>query len=121
MQVLLNINGFETPVEFPDMPQLAPVVTGNWESWAVTHSNGLKLLGGEATITFNNVDEATTTVQLSVSKLLDFQVTPMDITGPHGETAHIEIVDDHTVHIYGRTKQAYTGEMKVKWSAVGVV
>lgn len=95
--------------------------SGDRSNWAVDFGNGFKQVGGIVTISFTNTTESTITKSLPFTKLLDVQVTPIDVQGFLGETAHIQILGNNQIRIYARTSQNYTGDFLVKWSASGVV
>lgn len=121
MRIVANINGFETPIEFPDGGVSPVTVDGDKQQWQVCFGNGFVQVGGVVTIPFDNATETNMTVPVPFSKLLDFQATPLDVQGPLGEAVHIEILADNKVRVYARTSQVYTGDFHVKWSASGVV
>lgn len=120
MKVIVNINGFETPIEFPDhaIPQVQ--TSGDKSSWAVDFGNGFKQTGGIITVPFKNTTEATATLTMPFATLFDFQATPLDVQGPLGEAVHIDFLNDGKVRVYARTSQNYTGNFFIKWSASGV-
>lgn len=120
MIITTNINGFETPIEFPDhaIPQVQ--TSGDKSSWAVDFGNGFKQVGGILAIPFINETETTATLTVPFGTLFDFQATPLDVKGPLGEAVHIELQGGGQVRIYARTSQNYTGSFFVKWSASGV-
>lgn len=121
MIVMTNINGFETPIEFPEGSVASVHASGDRQQWRVDFGSGFVQVGGIATVAFDNVTEAAVTVRLPFGKLLDFQATPIDVQGPLGEAVHIELLDNDSVQVYARTSQTFTGSFYVKWSASGVV
>lgn len=121
MQITVDINGFETPIEFPDQAIPRVQASGDKSSWTVDFGNGFKQVGGIIAVPFKNTTEATVTISLPFATLFDFQTTPVDVQGPLGEAAHIEFLNDGAVRVYARTSQNYTGDFFVKWSASGVM
>lgn len=99
-----------------------PMYSGNKDTYHIKYGNGLEEVGGIAEVSFANSAEATIDVDLPFVTLLDCQCTALDITGEHQETSHIEILEDgRKLRLYGRVKKAYTGKMKIKWTAKGVI
>lgn len=123
MQQTININGYETVIEIPDGQEQSPLRhDGDKDNYHIKYGNGLEEVGGVAEVTFANNVEATVEVALPFTKLLDCQCTSLDIVGEHQEKSHIEILEDgRKLRLYGQVNQAYTGKMKIKWNAKGVI
>lgn len=121
MQTIIEINGYATPVEFPD--ELVPVdiaVEGGRDNWSYVLPGGVTHAGGTITINTGSAGEGSKTVALPFTKLLDFQATAMDNnTGSINEGAHIEILGDSSVRVYAHSSGT-SKRIMVKWSAVGV-
>lgn len=121
MIITANINGFETPIEFPEGSVASVHASGDKQQWHVDFGNGFVQVGGVLTLPFTDTTETNAVVNVPFSRLFDFQATPVDVQGPLGEAVHIEILADNKVRVYARTAQNYTGGFQVKWSASGVV
>lgn len=99
-----------------------PMSSGDKDNYHIKYGNGLEEVGGIAEVTFANDIEATVEVALPFTKLLDCQCTTLDVVGEHQEKSHIEILEDGSkLRLYGQVKQTYTGKMKIKWNAKGVI
>lgn len=123
MQQLVNINGYETVIEIPDGQEQSPLRhDGDKNNYHIKYGNGLEEVGGVAEITFTNNTEATADVALPFTTLFDCQCTAIDVVGELQETTHIELVEeDKKLRLYGKVQPAYTGKMKIKWNAKGVI
>lgn len=123
MQQIVNINGFETVIEIPEGQEQSPLkYDGNKDSYHISYGNGLEEVGGVAEVTFADNTEATADVALPFTTLLDCQCTAIDVVGELQETTHIELVEeDKKLRLYGKVHPAYTGKMKIKWNAKGVI
>lgn len=110
-------------IEIPDGQEQSPLRhDGDKDNYHIKYGNGLEEVGGVAEVTFANNVEATVEVALPFTKLLDCQCTSLDIVGEHQEKSHIEILEDgRKLRLYGQVKQTYTGKMKIKWNAKGVI
>lgn len=117
----IYVNGVETPIEFPDQAIPRVQMSGDKSSWTVDFGNRFKQVGGIIAVPFKNTTEAAVTISLPFTTLFDFQATPVDVQGPLGEAAYIEILANNKVRIYARTGRDYTGDFHIKWSASGVV
>lgn len=116
MQVLLNINGYETPVEFPTNMLPVATIKGSKENYSISYGSYMEV-GGIVDIQVTN-GEGNKVVNLPFN-VLDFQATAIDNnTGSIQESCHIEFVNDNTVRVYGRATS--DGTIKVKWYAKGV-
>lgn len=126
----IRINGMETPIEFsPEtlkelQSQLNPtadIVTENGVT-TITHSNGLMEQFGSVDITLSGAgeNEGNTTITLPFGTLLDVQVTPTDTPSVVGETAHVQILSDSQVRIYGHANTP-AKKVTVRYSAKGLI
>lgn len=119
MRITANINGFETPIEFPGGSLWSIRHTGNREEYSIDYGEilecggviDIRVTSGEGSKVLNLGDRG-------ISNLLDFQATAMDNnSGSIQESTHIEFTDGNTVRVYARATSNAT--IKVKWSAKG--
>lgn len=123
MKQIVIINGYETAIEIPEGQEQSPLRhDGDKDNYHIKYGNGLEEVGGVAEVTFANSTEATADVALPFTTLLDCQCTAIDVVGELQEATHIEFVEgDKKLRLYGKVRPAYTGKMKIKWTAKGVI
>lgn len=139
MLVNVNINGFNTPIEIPEVfapaelaervQSLDPEISGDENSYVIKQGN-LVELGGVVTIRTNPVTKGTGTesthrVDLSehhFSKILNVQATAEDTpTGSIHENAHIGSVSAQGFTIYATSTYSEAVDLKVRYFVRAIV
>lgn len=127
MKYTININGIETPVEFPDNVLPEVKVTGNQDSFVIDYGNGIVKVGGLATITTTAIGSITEgskaiTFPVEFTNLLDYQCSALDNnTGSVMEHAHLGQVTSKSMNLYASTTGSESKQIQVKWFAEGVI
>ena len=128
MKQVVNINGYETVIEIPEVEMLSPVkVQGDQSNYEIEYGNGLKEIGGvvevQATSVKDGVIEGVQRVELPFYKTLDFQVTAINVTASPeeltGEFAFARL-DNNTLVVYGTANANEPKTIQVKWTAKGL-
>ena len=130
MRINANINGFNTPIEIPDVfalrehaESLEPVITEGEDSYVIRQGN-LVEVGGVLTIQTTPVTKGTGTegskrVDLSsygFTKILNVQATAEDTpAGSIHENAHIGDVDTQGFAVYATSTHTAPVEFKVRY------
>ena len=133
MLINVNINGFNTPIEIPEVfapaelaervQSLDPEISGDENSYVIKQGN-LVELGGVVTIRTNPVTKGTGTegthrVDLSehhFSKILNVQATAEDTpAGSIHENAHIGDVSAQGFNVYATSTHTAPVEFKVRY------
>lgn len=129
----IDINGIETPVEFPDNVLPEVKVTGNQDSFVIDYGNGLVKVGGIVTITtltsiVTLTNGSTTegskaiTFPVEFTNLLDYQCSALDNnTGSVMEHAHLGQVTSKSMNLYASHTGSESKQIQVKWFAEGVI
>lgn len=130
MRQIININGFETPIEIPEGQTLSPVTAqGDKTNYRIEYGNGLVELGGTVDVTVNRVAEGVLegihNVALSFSTTLSVQVTAMNvIQGAETLNSESAFITDTTdgFRIYATARStAETQVIPVRWVAKGLI
>lgn len=139
MLVNVNINGFNTPIEIPEVfapaelaervQSLDPEISGDENSYVIKQGN-LVELGGVVTIRTNPVTKGTGTegthrVDLSehhFSKILNVQATAEDTpAGSIHENAHVGDVNAQGFTIYATSTHTEAVDLKVRYFVKAIV
>lgn len=136
MLINVNINGFNTPIEIPEVfalresvQALDPEVSGDENSYVIKQGN-LVELGGVVTIRTNPVTKGTGTegthrVNLAdhhFSKVLNVQATAEDTpAGSIHENAHIGDVSAQGFTIYATSTYSEAVDLKVRYFVKAIV
>lgn len=123
MHTIAHINGYETPISL-DLPKMS--ITGDKQNYTIRQDD-LVEMGGiveiETTTVKRGVIEGTKDIELHFSKLLDAQVSALDVAdSPEnctGESAHLEFTETG-IRVYATASATSAKTMSVKWSAKGV-
>lgn len=127
---MITINGYETPVHI-DRAELdgfsSVSLEGDTDHYQISYGNGLVEYGGTVTFTTSvakdSYREAATQIELPFT-IIDAHATALNITDSvnavNGENAFIRI-NGNVLSIYGSFTGTAHKEMKVKWSAKGVI
>lgn len=128
MKQVVIINGYETVIEIPEGQVLSPVkVQGDQQGYEISYGNGLKEVGGivevQATTVKDGVIEGVQRVELPFHKVLDFQVTALNISALPavltGEFAFARL-DNKVLVVYGTANASESKTIQVKWTAKGI-
>lgn len=136
MLINANINGFNTPIEIPDVfalrehaESLEPVITEGEDSYVIRQGN-LVEVGGVLTIQTTPVTKGTGTegskrVDLSsygFTKILNVQATAEDTpAGSIHENAHIGDVNAQGFTIYATSTYSEAVDLKVRYFVKAIV
>lgn len=129
MYINANINGFNTPIELPEIFAEHEQVQTSEDSYVIKQGN-LVELGGVVTIRTNPVTKGTGTegthrVDLSehhFSKILNVQATAEDTpAGPIHENAHIGDVDTQGFAVYATSTYSEAVDLKVRYFVKAIV
>ena len=106
MRTMLNINGFETPVEIPtDFPSKYPEKRDN----VIDYGNGVLRIYGETTVNVAaDTLEGFTDMKFMVGKILHVSLTALDVPSVQGEAAHVADLRANTFTIVARANKATT-------------
>ena len=139
MLINVNINGFNTPIEIPEVfapaelaervQSLDPEISGDENSYVIKQGN-LVEVGGVVTIRTNPVTKGTGTegmhrVNLAdhhFSKILNVQATPEDTpAGSIHENSHIGDVSAQGFTIYATSTHTEAVDLKVRYFVKAIV
>ena len=136
MLINVNINGFNTPIEIPDVfalrehaESLEPVITEGEDSYVIRQGN-LVEVGGVLTIQTTPVTKGTGTegskrVDLSsygFTKILNVQATAEDTpAGSIHENAHVGDVNAQGFTVYATSTHTEAVDLKVRYFVKAIV
>lgn len=115
--VLIN----DVPIELDIPDSMTVTYSGSKENYRIEYGNDLVEVGGIISANFTETVEVITSQELPFKNLLDCQCSPLDVVGEYQEKSHLQIMSDNLIRIYGQVKEPYTGIMKIKWMAKGVI